>query len=166
VSEFKPLSREAIPAALEKAHRYRLLNEPAQAESICDDILAIDPENQTVLVTLLLALTDQFHGGPVECFSQAESIVPQLNSEYEQRYYRGIICERRGYALIQQGSLGGRTAAGQWIRQAMEFYEQAEPLRPAGNDDAILRWNSCLRLRQRYQLPDEPESSEPILGDE
>jgi hypothetical protein len=56
--ELKRLSDEAIPAALEKALRYRLLNEPAEAESICHDVLRIDPENQQALVVLLLALTD------------------------------------------------------------------------------------------------------------
>ena len=54
--ELKPLSREAIPAALEKAHRYRLLNEALEAESICRDILAADPVNQEATVTLLLAI--------------------------------------------------------------------------------------------------------------
>ena len=53
--ELKRLSEEAIPAALEKATRYRLLNEPAEAESICHDVLQIDPENQQALVVLLLA---------------------------------------------------------------------------------------------------------------
>jgi hypothetical protein len=44
--ELKRLSAEGIPAALEKALRYRLLNEPAEAESICHDVPHIDPENQ------------------------------------------------------------------------------------------------------------------------
>ena len=44
-----------------------LLNEPAQAESICKDVLAVDPENQAAVVMLLLALTDQFRTGPAEC---------------------------------------------------------------------------------------------------
>ena len=44
--ELKPLNKDAIPAALDKAMRYRLLNEPGAAESICLDVLRIDPENQ------------------------------------------------------------------------------------------------------------------------
>ena len=51
--ELKPLSTEAIPAALEKAERYRLLNEPGEAESICLDVLKADPENQQALITLV-----------------------------------------------------------------------------------------------------------------
>src|SRR5437867_2451242 len=34
IFELKPLTREAIPKALETAERYRLLTEPAQAEDI------------------------------------------------------------------------------------------------------------------------------------
>ena len=41
--DLKPLSKDAIPAALAKAERYRLLNEPGEAESICLDVLRIDP---------------------------------------------------------------------------------------------------------------------------
>ena len=66
--ELKTLAAEAIPRSLEKAERYRLLNEPAEAESICCDILAVEPDNQQAIVTLLLALTDQFEtrlGGAV-----------------------------------------------------------------------------------------------------
>ena len=56
----KPMSADAIPSAIAKAERYRLLNEPGEAESICLDILQIDPHNEDARVMLLLALTDQF----------------------------------------------------------------------------------------------------------
>jgi hypothetical protein len=42
----KPLSVDAIPSALVNAERYRFLNEPGEAESICLDVLAVDPANQ------------------------------------------------------------------------------------------------------------------------
>jgi hypothetical protein len=166
--EFKAISREAVPAALEKAERYRLLNEPAQAESICLDVLAVEPHNEPALVMLLLALTDQFRTGPSECFQQAEAVVPRLSGEYERLYYRGIIWERRGHARAIQGGPGSAAVAYDWIKKAMHFYEQAEALRPAGNDDVLLRWNTCLRLCQRYQLHPEPEevSPPPLLGDD
>jgi hypothetical protein len=160
---FKPISRDAIPLALEKAERYRLLNEPAQAESICLDVLDVDPDNQQALVMLLLALTDQFRTGASEYYAQAESVVPKLHSEYERVYYSGIIRERRGQARAVHGGPGSARVAYVWIRQALEFYEQAERLRPPGNDDALLRWNSCLRLCQRYHLEPEPA---PVLGDD
>ncbi len=91
--DFKPISRDAIPAALEKVERYRLLNEPELAESICHDVLAVDPHNQKALVMLLLALTDQFFDGTVGCVRQAEAVVPQIEGEYERLYYSGIIWE-------------------------------------------------------------------------
>jgi hypothetical protein len=165
--EFKPISPDAIPLALEKAERYRLLNEPAQAESICLDVLAVDPQHQEALVMLLLALTDQFRTGPSDCYAQAEAVVPRLRGEYERLYYRGIIQERRGQARAIQGGPGSARAAYHWVRQAMDFYEQAEQLRPPGNDDTLLRWNSCLRLCERYQLAPEPEETAlPVLGDD
>jgi hypothetical protein len=165
--EFKPIARDAIPSALDKAERYRLLNEPAEAESICLDVLAVDPDNQRALVMLLLALTDQFRPGPSECFHHAEAVVPRLHGEYERLYYQGILWERRGHARAIQGGPGSAALAYDWVSKAMHFYEQAEPIRPADNDDALLRWNTCLRLCQRYQLHSEPEDVEPpLLGDD
>lgn len=167
MDNLKSISRQAIPDALEKAERYRLLNEPAQAESICLDVLAVDPENQQALIDLLLALTDQFRSGPPECFTQAKEILPKLRGEYERLYYRGIIWERRAHAWALEGHPGSSTAAYDWLMQAMEYYEQAEKLRPTGNDDAILRWNSCIRLCERYHLHPEPTSvGEPVVGDD
>jgi hypothetical protein len=51
MAELKQLHKDAIPAALEKAERYRLLNEPGEAESICLDILAVDPDNQRAVIS-------------------------------------------------------------------------------------------------------------------
>jgi hypothetical protein len=167
MAEFKPISPDAVPLALEKAERYRLLNEPAQAESICLDVLEVDPENQRGLVLLVLALTDQFHTEPTDGFLKAQALVTRLQGEYERTYYNGIIFERRGYACALQGRLGCETIAYGWVRRAMDFYEQAERLRPPGNDDALLRWNSCLRLCQRFHLHPEPEEKfQPVLGDD
>lgn len=167
MSAFKPISPDAIPLAIEKAERYRLLNEPAQAESICLDVLAVDPDNQQALVMLLLALSDQFATGSPDCLTEAEAVVPRLHGEYERLYYTGLIWERRGYARAVRGGPGSTTTAYEWLRTAMNFFEQAERLRPAGNDDAILRWNSCVRLCERYELHAEPEGvNPPVLGDD
>ena len=167
MAEFKPISREAIPLALEKAERYRLLNEPAQAESICLDILAVEPEHQAALVMLLLSLTDQFRRGPAECFRQAEAVLPRLRDEYERLYYGGLIRERRGLAQALHGGPGSAAAAYAWVRQAMDLYAKAERLRPPGNDDPLLRWNSCLRLCERHHLrPAEGEVLPHGVGDE
>ena len=103
MAEFKSISRDAVPLALEKAERYRLLNEPAQAESVCRDVLAVDPQNQQALVMLLLALTDQFRIGSPECFDEAQAVVPKLHEEYQRLYYSGIIWERRGSGPCHRG---------------------------------------------------------------
>ena len=52
----KPISRDSIETALAKAERYRLLNEPNEAESICRDILEIDSANRQARISLVLAL--------------------------------------------------------------------------------------------------------------
>ncbi len=164
---FKVISRDAVPLALDKAKHYRLLNEPAQAESICLDILAVEPENQQALVMLLMALTDQFRSGPGDCFEQAQHVATRLQGEYERLYYSGLMWERHGHACAIQGGPGSTTAAYSWIRQAMDFYQQAEQVRPPNNDDALLRWNNCLRICQRYHLHAEPEPIlQPVLGDD
>ena len=166
MADFKRISRDAVPLALDKAERYRLLNEPALAESACRDVLAVDPENQRALVMLLLAMTDQFPDGSPECFHEAEAVVPKLQGEYERLYYSGIIWERRAHARAAEGGSGSAEVAYAWICQAMDYYEQAERLRPPANDDPLLRWNSCLRLCQRYHLHAEAENIyEPVMGD-
>ena len=150
MSDLKQLSPEAIPKALEKADRYRLLNEPAEAESICLDVLAVDPENQRALVILILALTDQFgesRAGLGE--RRCEDYLSHLRDEYERTYYTGVVCERRGKKAVT-GRMA-RTAAYEWFCDAMEWYEKAEKIRPPGNDDALLRWNTCARILKRNQ---------------
>jgi tetratricopeptide (TPR) repeat protein len=150
--ELKLLSADAIPAALEKALRYRLLNDPAEAESICHDVLRIDPENQQALVLLLLALTDRFGKGYAVGVTEAQEVLSHLREEYERAYYAGIVCERRAKAQLSQGHPGSGHDAYELLREAMAWYEKAETLRPAKNDDALLHWNTCARLIMGNQL--------------
>jgi len=164
--ELKALSKEAVPAALVKAERYRLLNEPAEAESICLDVLAVDPDNQQALVTLVLALTDQFADrGVTGAVGQARDMLPRLHSDYDRAYYAGIICERRAKVHLSESRPDSRTAAYGWLREAMSHYEAAEAVRPPGNDDAILRWNTCARtLLKNPGLEPAPEArGEPLM---
>src|SRR5262245_8498747 len=79
----KPIAKGAIPRALEKAERYRLLNEPEQAESICLDILAADPDNQPALVMLILSITDRFGRGDAPGLQRAREYVAGLNDPYQ-----------------------------------------------------------------------------------
>ncbi len=163
--ELKPLSAEAIPAALSKAERYRLLNEPDQAESICEDILAADPGNREARVMLLLALTDQFPHADGQLVSRAQALVARLDSAYERAYFGGLVAERRARAILERGGPNRLPLAGDWLREAMQHYEAAEAGRPAGNDDARLRWNACARtLNARPELhASDHEPSVPVM---
>ncbi len=148
--ELKPLHRDAIPAALEKALRYRLLNEPGEAESICHDVLSIDPDNQQAIITLLLALTDRFSKGYGVSGAQVKEVLSRIRAPYERAYYGGIIAERRAKALLAPG--GSSQAAYGYLRDAMTCFEEAESMRPPENDDALLRWNACARMIMRNKL--------------
>src|SRR5690242_15069269 len=152
MSDLKHLSKEAIPAALEKAERYRLLNEPGEAESICLDILKADPENQFALITLLLALSDRFSKGYGVSDTQANQLLGRIKGEYEREYYAGILAERRAKARLAQGSPGASHYAYDELCDALRHFENAEKIRPPGNDDAVLRWNTCVRMMERNRL--------------
>ena len=164
--ELKTLSPDAVPRALKKAERYRLLNEPGEAESICLDVLAADADNQEAVAMLLLALTDQLVADPLRV-SDAWGLVGRLREEYEREYYSGIIHERRAKALLAHGAPRAGLRAYEWLREAMAHYERAEAIRPANNDDALLRWNACARLiMQNQQIePSQEEPTEPLLSE-
>ena len=147
--EPKRISREAIPLALEKALRYRLLNEPVEAESICRDVLIVDPDNQSALVTLLLAITDQFTTEFATALDEANRVVQQIQGDYEKMYYEGIINERWAKSQLARGMPGESRL--DWIRRAMRCFEKAEQLSKPDDPDALLRWNACARLLDRNE---------------
>lgn len=165
--ELKTLSPDAIPSALAKAERYRLLNEPGEAESICLDVLRIEPGNQLALVTLILALTDQFTAeSSAKAAGAATEAAARLEDDYDRWYYSGIISERRGKTHHQKRQVRSGPAVHEWLRDAMRSYERAEAIRPLGNDDAILRWNACARfLMDLPPLEPDVERPEPIQSE-
>jgi len=144
----KSISREGIPEALAKAERYRLLKEPGEAESICRDVLTADPDTQAALRMLGLAITDQFTGGAADRHAEAESVFGNLKDPYARLYYTGIVHERRAKALLRAGARPHTVVV--LFEEAMNCFEHAEKIRPEGNDDAILRWNRCVRLLQQH----------------
>ncbi len=146
--ELKRLSTEAVPAALEKANRYRLLNEPGAAESIYLDILAVDPENQEALKNIVLAMSDRFGKDYAIGDARITEYVTRIKGDYERTYYTGIMYERRAKATLAKDGVGSY----ELFRQAMSCFETAEAMRPAGRDDAILRWNGCVRIITRNNL--------------
>jgi hypothetical protein len=150
--QLKPISKEAIPLALQKAERYRLLNQPYLAESICQDILEIEPGNRKALLTRLLAITDQFGINTSHDALKARQLLSSLGEGYDYYYYSGIISERQGIAVLTMGPTGDPHAAYEWLIEAQAHFENAEKLRAEGNDDALLRWNTCARLIMEYRL--------------
>ena len=163
--ELRPLSTTAIPGALAKAERYRLLNEPSEAESICLDILAVDPTHQDALTMMLLAITDHFNAdGDAARAARAEQILPQLHDEYARAYFDALIKERRARAYFAHGRL---SLAHDWLVDALHGFDKAMGLRPSGNDDAVLRWNACVRLLQR--IPERARETDhavaPIMSE-
>jgi len=144
--KLKRISTAGIAEAIAKAELYRSLNEPEEAESICRDILTIEPQHQLALRLLGLALTDQFTGGASDRYHETEAIFKQLADPYERLYYAGILYERRAKAQLRAGQPPRTLLA--LFDQALQSFAEAEEIRPAGNDDAILRWNRCVRLFQ------------------
>lgn len=156
--ELKRLSPAGVEAALAKVERYRLLNEPWHAESICRDVLAVEPSNKQAIVMLILTLTDQFGTtGSTSLFKEAHELAGHLDDEYERAYYEGIICERRGQALFKKRQPGSGRLAHEWYVKAMELFEKAEALHPPNVENAKLRWNACARMLMQHDSIREPE---------
>ena len=145
-TKLKPISQAGIAEAVSKVEVYRYLNEPGEAESICRDILAVDADNQAALRLLGLAITDQFDGSTSDRYAEAENVFRSLTNEYDRIYHRGIVHERKAKAQLKVGRLAHTILP--IFEEAMRYFEDAEKIRPANNDDAILRWNRCLRLLQ------------------
>jgi hypothetical protein len=161
--ELKPISAHAVPAAIRKAEHYRLLNEPEQAESICRDVLETDPGNQEALTVLALALTDRFGtDGAGVLVKQANAALAEVSDDYQRLYYEGLVCERRGRAMLARST--SRGFAYTHFRDALERYQQAELLRPDGDDAAVLRWNACVRTinDERLEPPRRDEGEAPL----
>ncbi|MHC4428668.1 MAG: hypothetical protein ACYS0D_08700 [Planctomycetota bacterium] len=165
--DLKSISRAAIPRALAKAEKYRLLNQPRNAESICRDVLEADPDNKDALIKLLLTLTDQFGKNLGVTVNRAQEVVPRIADAYGRDYYSGVICERWAQCLHEQGAPG--YAVYDWLRQALDHYEQAGAARPPDNDEALLRWNAVVRILQRNESirpKSQDQSMEAGFGEE
>jgi len=163
--DLKSISKDAIPAALEKARHYRLLNQPWQAESICRDILRSDPDNQQVIYTLVLAMTDQFDGKFKRNLSNTLDIVKKMSDNYQLEYCTGLIYERQAKAALNRKTPRAGYIAYENLIKAMHHYEEAEKLRPPNDEESILRWNACVRFLERHKLKPSPEESgsQPFL---
>jgi hypothetical protein len=162
----KPITHDSLGTALAKAERYRLLNEPGEAESICRDILEIEPHNQPALISLILALTDQIPQD-THAFANAISTVERLEAAYDRFYYSGIAWERRAKARRNWGGHGADLYTYDWLVKALQLFGEAERLRVPGNDDSVLRWNACVRFLACHKElgPRDEVVPEPILSE-
>jgi len=121
----------------------------------------VDGGNESARITLILSLTDQFRRGlGSHGVRRAKEHVRKLSGEYERAYYAGLVAERQGRAHLLHGGMQ-RAFAYEGLHEAMQHYEQADALKPAGVDDAILRWNACVRTIERESL--QPRHDEPEL---
>lgn len=162
--KLKPISRAGIDQAISKVEHYRFLNEPGEAESICRDILALEPEHQNALRLLGLSITDQFNGSMSDRYGEVAHIFHSLTSEYERSYYNGILHERKAKAQLRAG-LPPHTVTSSF-EQALSRFEDAERISPANNDDAILRWNRCVRLLQSRMVSEWEKDTEQFDASE
>jgi tetratricopeptide (TPR) repeat protein len=156
--KLKTISKAGIPEAISKTELYRSLNEPEEAESICRDILAVEPEHQLALRLLGLAITDQFSGDAADRHGEAEQLFQRLAERYERLYYTGLLHERRAKAQMRVGRAPHTLAP--LFAEAMRCFAEAEMIRPLDNDDALLRWNRCARLLQGHPGFQEEKVSE------
>lgn len=166
--ELKPLTPAGIDKALDKANRYRLLNEPGVSESICRDVIAAAAANVEARKVLLLALTDMFGRGLAGRYEEALRLSRSLPDDYSRTYYEGIVYERRAKAHHRSLTPGCGGLAYTWLRRAMDRFAAAIELRPAGEDEAVLRWNNCVRRLQSHpelQPDDAAEDIVPQLGE-
>jgi hypothetical protein len=156
--KLKTISQSGIPEAISKAELYRCLKEPEESESICHDILAVDPQNQKAMRILGLAITDEFTGQGSDRYSDAEAMFQGLADPYERQYYMGLLLERRAKAEMRAAHPAHAVSA--LFTEAMGHFEAAEKIRPPQNDDAMLRWNRCARLLAKLPQIEWPQHQE------
>jgi hypothetical protein len=157
----KGLAAASVSRALWTAERYRFLGEPCEAESICRDVLEVAPGNHEARILLILSLTDQFRVD-LSRMAEAQTLAAQLEDRYERFYYSGLVAERVAKTQLARGGPGSDGYATNTLQQALQWYEKAGAVRPPANDDAVLRWNTCVRILARRGFPPPPADSRPV----
>jgi tetratricopeptide (TPR) repeat protein len=161
----KTLLPHNLEAAIAKAAHYRDLNHPEEAESICRDVIDVDPHNQLAWRLLGLAITDRFGRGEVALLEAAIGAFERLTDEYDRDYHRGVAWERAAKAHLEKGEAHSAVTA---FEHALALFAHAEKLRP-DSPDPILRWNRCVRLLSGHPslraAIDQPRDQEIRFGD-
>ena len=140
-----------------------MLNEPGEAESICLDILETDPENQPALITLLLALTDRFSKGYGVSDTQANHCSRGSRANTSAPTTRGF-WPSAGPRRNSRRDTPGPVITPTMIVRSDAAVREGRNVRPPGNDDALLRWNTCARMMAKNKLAARDEDrTEPVL---
>ena len=158
--ELKRLKDKNLGTAIALAKHYRDLNQPDEAESICRDVLEIEPANVDALRTLGLAMTDRFASQWMSLFEDACAAFKQLPTEYERAYYVGIAWERYAKAQAEAGRAHNAIHA---FEEAIGFFEEASNHAAKDDPAPILHFNRCVRaltsspeLTAAAQVPHAP----------
>ncbi|HEY8038214.1 MAG TPA: hypothetical protein VIF15_00400 [Polyangiaceae bacterium] len=161
----KRLTRTNLEAAIAKAAHYRDLNQPEEAESICRDVLDVEPAHQQAWKLLGLALTDRFVSRQVGLLEEAIEAFERLSDPYERVYHLGVAWERAAKAHLERNEAHSAVTA---FEHALRLFEQAEAMR-ADLPDPVLRWNRCVRLLANHPslraAIHAPREDEVHLGD-
>jgi tetratricopeptide (TPR) repeat protein len=161
----KRLPRANLDAAIAKASHYRDLNQPEEAESICRDVLDVDPQNQPAWKILGLAITDSFTTGQVGLLEEAVEAFERLADEYDRIYHLGVAWERAAKAHLERNEAHSAVTS---FEHALTLFERAEHLRP-DSPDPILRWNRCVRLLSNHPslraAIHTPREADVLMGD-
>ena len=156
------ISKSNIKPALERANQYRLLLQPELAISICIDILAVDTNNQDAIIIYILALTDNISEGKND--KKILEVISLLDTEYRKKYYKAIYYERKGIAFMK-GSMSKSFAYDLFIK-AIELYKLARDISPKDDDNATLRYNSCVRSIENNNLKPRQDLDDAVWQDE
>ena len=144
--------------------RHGFIASPTSRSAQAADILATDPDNQGAIILLLLSLSDQFTDNIPENLDKAWSLLPRLKDDYLQAYYQGLLFERQARVYMRRASPGSGFSAYDLFCDAMRLYEKAARVRPPGNDEALLRWNTCARTIMSSRLQPRPiDDFRPML---
>ena len=148
----KALSHEGVASALAKAEHYRLLKRTGRSGEHLPRYSRHRARNQQALICLVLAQSDQI-ARDSRSFHSALATVQKLQGSTSVPITAGIVWERRAKALDAERGRGTHHSVYEWVVKALDCFAQAERLRPAGNDDAVLRWNTCVRFLTQSSKP-------------
>ena len=163
--QLKALGTRNLTAAVTLAKHYRDLNQPEEAESICRDILDVDPRHAVAWRLLGLALTDQMHSGSAGLLEDAIAAFDHLADDYDRTYHHGVAWERAAKAHLERNEAHSAVTS---FEHALGLYARAEELHP-DSPDPVLRWNRGVRLLETHPslraAQRSPREDEVHLGD-